>query len=60
MREILSTLGEEFVCKPQWLWERNKEGKNNSCHLKSNLVRKGFKGVKQETNLSKNTSTMTT
>ena len=40
--------------------DRNKEGKTNSCHLKGDLVRKGFKGVKQETNVSSKTNTMTT
>lgn len=38
----------------------NKDSKNNSCHLKSNLVRKGFKGINQETNFSSNTNIRTT
>lgn len=35
--------------------KRNKEG---SCHLKSNMVKKVFKGVKQEINFSINNNIM--
>lgn len=38
--------------------KKNKENKNDSCHLTGNLVRKGFKGVKQEIHFSSNTNIM--